>query len=132
MNTVNFKNASPEQLNFWEYLNTKFAILTVTPLCYQGAWGAPLSVYNANILYFALNVLASVPNTWTGATSVLNLLNEANAVFLSNSGSVPYWDATAAAYKCDYHSSGFNNVYFSRITTLSYSQIYFNGYKLTI
>ena len=48
MNSVDWKNATPEQKNLWKYASSLIAYTTITPLFYNGPLvGSEFSVYNA-------------------------------------------------------------------------------------
>jgi hypothetical protein len=132
MNTVEWRNATPEQRNFWAYLSAKFNILTVTPLCYQGsiAGSGGLIVYDAHILYFALSAVWS--GTSYGSLTYGTVYNEANAVSLYFQNGGGYWDATLAGAKEYANDIKHENFYFSRVSAFIYDSFQFNGYKLTI
>lgn len=133
MNTRDWKNATPEQLNFWNLCNTKIAWNTITPLNYVGVVAASeFTVYDAAKLYLALILSCGHTGSADASTFSINLYNEANAVHNYLINQVLSWDVTAAAFKFSGNSYEYHNIWFSRIVVSKYTWMRFNGYKLTI
>lgn len=127
MNTLNWQNATPEQLLLWDIAKLKVAYSSITPFNFSGAIaGSEFLTYTANKLYIGLNVIFS--NGYGSATmNRIVLYNEANAVASTLSGAGAYWDG---ALKYNGSDINVNNIWFSRIVADIYANIYFLGYKL--
>jgi hypothetical protein len=131
MNSIDWKNATPEQINLWKKVTSLLVgVQTITPLYYQGvSAGSEFLTYDVKKLYLALDV-SSHQYTLNIATNILVLYNEANAISLQGTNLTPVWDTTAALMKSGNNDVLERNVYFSRLTCATYLR--FNGYKITI
>jgi hypothetical protein len=127
MKTIDWKNATPEQINFWNITSAKLAFTTITPIYYLGACaGSEFETYDAAKLYIALEfgILDSGLNTNWG---FVQLYNEANAASAKLTNNVI---AYGIAYNYLKNSLFVQNVYFGRIAVTEYLSIKFNGYRL--
>lgn len=131
MNTINWKNATPEQLNLWQNVKGLIAYTAITPIYYQGVIaGSEFLTYNAGKLYIALDL--SFNGYGIANTGVVTLYNMADAVCLQLNNLNMAWDTTAALMKFTINTIQTQNLYFSRIITTTYSHLKFNGYRLTV
>jgi len=133
MNTIDWKYASPEQINFWKHVRGLIAYTTITPLYYSGVFlGSEFLVYNAGKLYMALELNfngATVPQPPPQYVETHNMADAANNY---HSNQTLAWDVTAAAFKTTLNDINLKNIWFSRIVTAGYSSIMFNGYRLNV
>jgi len=130
MNTLNWKNATPEQKNLWDNTRGLIAWNTITPMFYQGAIaGSEFLVYNAAKLYIALELEVIYHIALVGGAGTLFLYDIANVVNYAARNSCGFWIG-AAENDID-NSVLLKNLFFSRITTVNYSYMKFNGYRLT-
>jgi len=134
MNTIDWKNATPEQKLLWDYASGLIAYNTIEPLVYSGViLGSEFLTYNADKLYICLEgVFSYTLNGPIGGTPGIVFMDEANAAINATYEFSAYWDATAANYRMQLNPARVKNTYFSRITNATYSQIKFIGYRLTI
>lgn len=133
MNTADWKNATPEQINFWKLTNIRLVGWnTITPLFFSGVIAASeFLVYDAAKLYIALEfeITGTVVTATVGTVTFYNEANVAGRVVTNESLA---WDVTAAAFKMQTNPIFFKNVYFGRIAVSQYAGIKFNGYRLNI
>jgi hypothetical protein len=131
MNSIDWKNATPEQINLYKKVASLLVgVQTWTPLYYQGVSAATeFLTYDAKKLYLALDISSHV-YTLNIAINILVLYNEANAISLQGTNLAPVWDTAAVLMKSANNDVLERNVYFSRLTAATY--IRFNGYKVTI
>lgn len=134
MKTLDWKNATPEQINFWKLASARLAFNTITPMYYQGAiGGSEFLTYAATKLYIALEVeFSSTHIPPTSSTPLITLRDEGDAIdFYVASSDFEFkpTDSTLAYYLKAFQ---LKNVYFSRIETTLFTVMRFNGYKLTI
>ena len=115
-----WRNATPEQLHFWNIASAKIAYTTIIPLCYEGELtGSEFLTYNAGKLYLALQMACGVN---VGAGVNIDLYDESNTLcgdFVCSTnlmlGMVVY------------------NAYFGRLTiSAGLPKIHFIGYRLTV
>ena len=133
MNSEFWKNATPEQINFWRIANSKIAWNTIEPVFYQGTVvGAEFLTYAATKLYIALEIEFSLNVVVPGpAGGIVNFYDEANALFfylMNNAIALTVADAA----KYEMNNAKAQNLYFGRIVPVIYTHMRFNGYKLTI
>ena len=134
MLTINWKNATPEQLVLYQHLNHTFDITVIEPLYYQGTIaGSEFLIYDPTKIYLALelnvngahaavnDILANIQITDVG-DAVIGIYYENN----------PYWDATAASIKLTSRTIFLKNFYFYRFIAAQFLYMKFNGYRLTI
>lgn len=132
--TEDFKNASPETQNAWRYV---WALLAgnknITPLVYGGDIAASeYLTYDAHKIYFANKLMIIYPsNTAIVGGAVLQLWDKTPAVMYSAVNSYPVYDSTTPAMKYVHNPIILYNVWFSKISVTSYTQMFFNGYKIT-
>ena len=133
MNSTDWKNATPAQLNFWRLANTKIAWNTITPMFYQGpVAGSEFLVYAATKIYLGLEVdFCDRLGAASATTGLITLYDEANAVmtYYRNNG-LALTSADVQQFAID--TLQLQNIFFARVLVSNYSQIRFNGYKLTI
>jgi hypothetical protein len=104
-------------------------------LHYEGLLaGSEFLTYAADKLYIALSVEFSqalgVPLVSNAGAILYDEANAANSYFIDNVAA--YWDATAAAYKvCRTCSLVHHLLWFSRVTVTYWTNIIFNGYRIT-
>jgi hypothetical protein len=133
MNTLSWKNATPEQKNFWNL--TKIRLVgwnTITPLFFGGAIAASeFLIYDAAKLYIALEleITGQVVTATVGSITFYNEANVAGRVMTNESLA---WDVTAAAFKMQTNPIMLKNQYFGRIVVTQYASMKFNGYRLNI
>jgi len=130
------KAATPQQKIIWNYIFLTYGErATVSQLHYHGtSVGSEFLTYNANKMYFALNLeisdtIAGAPSVQYGATYVYN---EANAAYLFLTNNRPFWDATAAAVRFLCHNVVVENLLFSRLLFVQiHNLLRFEGYRIT-
>jgi len=134
MRTSDWLNATPEQKNLWRIASALIAWNTITPIYYEGAVaGSEFVTYAATKLYICLDLVLNV--NFSGATvnaASLATYDIANAQKSSSYLNFPVWDTTAAALKYNAPELLCQNIWFSRITVVTYIFMKFNGYRLTI
>ena len=131
MNSFDWRNATPEQINLWRYASSLIAYTTITRLYFLGAIaGSEYLTYNAGKLYIALEC-GPVDNILP-VDSYIAVYNQANVVSSWLSETRPYWDVTAAAVRYVNNPCIVKNIYFSRIDNVGYTQFLFNGYRLNV
>jgi hypothetical protein len=135
MNTQDWINATPEQINFWKQAQARLAGWnTITSLHYQGLIaGSNFLLYAATKLYIALELEFSIapPATVLDIPSA-NLYDETNTVcyYIQSSGIV--YDGGAPGLAWSNVNREYHNLFFSRIVVARYTYIRFNGYVLTV
>jgi hypothetical protein len=125
MNTLDWKNATPEQLNFWRIAKGKLAYATITPMFYCGVIAASeFLTYDATKLYIALELefCGFISNA---SQSQVQLYDESNAqnFMLCN-------DFTYAVNIFMANNLQVKNHYFGRFSVININYMKFNGYKL--
>lgn len=116
-----------------DYLDKNFIIDTIEPFVFSALNGAPLSVFDAKILYFGVEIIAGGRNGIPVATSgFVELYNEANALKFSTNIVAPVYDTVAVATV--YHQSQLElkNVWFSRYNDSQYTFVNFIGYTINL
>jgi hypothetical protein len=132
MNSVDWKNATPEQKNLWKYASSLIAYTTITPLFYNGPLvGSEFSVYNAGKLYIAIDGFCSAGGVSVVRGQVL-LYDMANAITMSIENNSLVWNVTTAAINYQIDTAYIKNNWFSRISLVAYNYICFNGYRLNV
>jgi hypothetical protein len=134
MKTLDWRNATPDQLISWQIASGLLAFNTITPLNVQVTIaGSEFLTYNAAKYYFCLDATFShstgAVGTAAGSVSIYNQLDVLKSIFSNN---YPAWDTTGAAMNYVKGIFSLKNFHFSRIVTAQYVYIHFNGYKLTI
>ena len=134
MITQDWRNAKPEQLNFWNCVKGKIAWNTITPLYYQGAIpGSEFLTYNAGKLYVALEAEFSAScMSPTALIPLITFRDEANVTdFYICSSDLEYVPSDDTA---EYYLKFFSlrNFYFSRIEVNVFATMRFNGYRLNV
>jgi hypothetical protein len=133
MNTLDWKNATPEQINFWNQCQGLIAWTTITPLFYQGTIaGSEFLVYSAAKMYIALEFEASGDTSADVGVSYITFYGLGDAVIRVAGNVVPVWHATEAAVKYSNNVMQLKNLYFFKITNSTYPFLKFNGYRLNI
>jgi hypothetical protein len=133
MNTLNWKNATPEQINLWNYVKGLIAYNTITPLYWEGAIaGSEFLTYNAGKVYMYLQLSMSIGIGGIGVLGELQLYNMANAVHHELGESSGFWDVTGAGYRTISSARIFENGWFSRIVNAGVADMIFNGYRLNV
>lgn len=127
------KVASPATKIMWQQIRLLTGeIGAVQQLFYQGVMvGSQFGTYAAGTLYVALDLLVSCSSTpWSAANKTVTFYDENNALntIFKNCGVI--WDATAAAAATGANDYQIYNIYFSRITGVSYNYIRFIGFKI--
>lgn len=131
MTSIDWKNATPEQINLWKLCQGLLAWNTITPLSYQGVFaGSEFSVYNAAKLYLALELNSA--HSTVGGPGFCWLYDMANVInFCIESGSSHY-DVVGSIAVYQQNTFVLKNVWFSRLSVQTRDLITFNGYRLTI
>lgn len=136
-----YPNIMPETVNlirwFYDNFDNRSAanrnIVNVEPLYFIGASaGSEFLTYAATKLYLCFNLIFTGAGSGLAAAGNYTLYDSANAVTVAINNNYPYWDATAAQVRYNALSKEVNNVYFSRLTLVNYSQLIFNGYRITL
>jgi len=130
MNTTSWKNTTPQQKNLWDYINASFHPTVIVPLYFQGiAATSEFATYVATKLYLALDFkIAGTADT--AAISFVSVYDESNALVSVFGNSVAYWNTTNARYVHNFFV--LNNFCFGKLIFSGYTNIMFNGYRLTI
>lgn len=134
MKTLDWKNATPEQINLWNLCNGLIAWTTITPLYYEGAIaGSEFLTYNAGKLYIALDCKITATTIISGGSAFVALYNMANALSIVLYNIFPYWNTTAVDAWYEHNQIESKNFWFSRIVDGGiYNRILFNGYRLNV
>lgn len=133
MITQDWRHATPEQKLFWRQASQAIAYNTITPLFFQGYLaGSEFLVYAATKLYIALELEFDSVGGQTVNIGIVNLYNQADALFYTSSNNDIAWDTTAAGIVYNCNPLKFKNMYFSRIAYGVYTTFKFNGYRLNI
>lgn len=129
MKTWDFRNSTPDQINFFRRASALIAWNTLTPIFYQGPIAGEFIVYAATKLYLALDLKFSYNGSdiWVAAGGKVALHNIVNSTssFLSNNVMI-----YQTAYRYLLNSVDANNVVFSRLDAAGYDNMVFNGYKI--
>jgi hypothetical protein len=133
MNSFDWKNATPAQINLWNYVRTLLVgVQTITPIVFVGASaGSEFETYSAKKVYMALEFQSGQAAQATGVP-YMTFYNMANAAILIGTNISQSWDATAVAMKYGGNTFKLTNFWFSRIVFATYGSLIFNGYKITI
>lgn len=130
MNTINWKNATPEQINFWNCVKDLIAWTTITPLFYHGITTASeFEIYAATKLYIALEFC--VDGGALNAAPLQCQLYDENDLAVREVTNTVIRGADVAGIYLD-NTIKVKNEYFSRITVNNGTFIKFNGYRLDI
>lgn len=132
MLTINWKNATPEQLVLYQHLNHTFDITVIEPLYYQGIIaGSEFLVYDVAKIYLCLDITFTTSSGVNTVPANNSFLDENNLDFYySNTPSLV--DNVGVVNYC-YNDATSKNLYFSRFTNaFPYLYVKFNGYRLTI
>lgn len=129
MNTINWKNASPEQLLLWQHASTLIAYTTITPLVFMGnIAGSEFLTYNAGKLYICLKALFDDG----GSTAVycdISFYTPGDVLsFVASNNS--YALTAADADRFQGNNLKIDNFYFSRLVAAEYARMFFCGYRL--
>ena len=119
---------------FWSQFNNGVIgrnIVNVEPIFYQGAIaGTEFLVFNAAKLYICLNFKASRDGTAIATAGIITFYDQANAAnFITSNISYGY---NAAADRYTHNIINLNNIFFSRIVQADYTNMIFNGYRITL
>lgn len=128
MNTEDWRNAKPEQINLWRNTSNLIAWVTCAPLYYMGAVaGSEFLTYNAGKLYIALEMQFCSAGD-AAAQYVVGFYNEANALKFQASNVVGYYTGAAVHFTANVLT--IYNTYFGRVDPAPATYMIFNGYKL--
>lgn len=126
-------NATPEQKIFFDRVVLKVGDNQITPFFFEGIIaGSELLTYNANKLYFALDLELSTDPTPLPTPGYGWLYDETNTIFFHLNNNSLYYDATATAYKAVPNNAITKNVYFSRLSVQSITKVKFIGFKTIV
>ncbi len=132
MKTIDWKNATPEQINFWRNVKGLIAWNTITPVYFNGLIaGSEFLTRLATKLYVALEVEFSASAGPGGDGGLITLYDEGDVIvhyLHQNSMAMDIADTPWLTINTVYA----RNLYFSRIDTVAYETMRFNGYRLTI
>jgi hypothetical protein len=135
MKTIDWRNATPEQINLWNVASALIAFNTITPIYFMGAIAASeFLIYNAGKIYIALEVEFSY-NSATSAAPPVGQIVAYDSMDIARthfSNVLPAWDTTAAAMEYCTMNYFKKNIYFSRIAATLYTSMIFNGYRLNV
>jgi hypothetical protein len=127
METLLWRNATPEQLNLWNIAKAKIAYTTITPKFFMGAVaGSEFVTYDANHLYIALEIKFGIPPATGGAGIQTNVYDESNTLCMYFANDAILYNA---ADRFLGNSMELKNFYFGRIVS-GYTYMMFNGYLL--
>jgi len=134
MNSKDWRNATPEQLNFWNCVKGKIDWNTITPLYYQGIIsGSEFTVYDAGKLYVALEVEFSAPHIPpTSTVPLITFRNEANEIDLYFANSDFEFKPSDSTHVFYLKFFSLRNIYFSRFLSTLFEKMRFNGYRLNV
>ena len=100
MQTISWKNESPERKILWDYASALIAYSTITPLYFQGLIaGSEFLTYNAGKLYIALQLNVGFGGIPNATIFYFRRYNMADVSMSDITNSCTYWDTTAAAPK---------------------------------
>lgn len=127
MNTFDWRNASPEQFNFWKLASAKLAYTTITPMFFEGAIaGSEFLTYDAAKLYIALEIQFG-PAAIDATSNNVSFYDEANVLCYAFANNTILYNA---ANYFNGNSGLIKNIYFGRIITTDINYLIFNGYRL--
>lgn len=133
MNTINWKNATPEQINLWNLCNGLIAWTTITPIFYEGgSAGSEFLVYNAGKLYIVLNLIVGNIGTAIDVPCYVQINGLVDAILGYYSNPSIAWNVTTVKLNYAPGCLSLNNIYFSKIALSGYSCLIFNGYRLDV
>jgi len=116
MLNVNWRNATPAQLNVWNYVSNLIAWNTLTPIVFTGPIaGSEFLNYLATKLYICLEYKTNMTALGAAPAGIISLYNEADVLMMTS-----YW-------------FGYQQpTWFSRVTftAVVFTHFYFNGYRL--
>jgi len=135
MINLNWKGATPTQLNLWGILSTYLVtpITVIVPLHYQGPLaGSEFLNYAADKFYFILK-MQLIPEVVTPAVAAktMTFYDKNNNQQFKISHDISIWDTTAAAWKYKPTAFTIENIYFSRVAHTVDGNLIFDGYRLT-
>jgi hypothetical protein len=129
---LDWKNASPEQINLWKIASTKIAYTTITPLYFFGAnAGSEFLTYNAGKIYIALSLAFDDTSTLNDNSNMVTLYNEANSPRNDIYSNIPMYNAGVPKIQYMLNYVECHNVWFSRLLA-DYRYMQFNGYRLNV
>lgn len=132
----------PETLNFLDQFYQKFdsgiaankRIINVEPMLYQGPIaGTEFLVYDATKMYLCYRAGFDVNSASTNPFSgyiIFNNENNVSIMFWTNSS--VFYNAAAATERAFTLPFMIKNIYFSVINISIYTQMSFNGYRITL
>jgi len=133
MNTPNWKNATPEQLNLWNIAKTKIGYSSITPLYFMGSIaGSEFNTYDANKIYISLESIFSCTGGTNANFGEVTLYDEINVSRTIVANNAPFWQVTMAGDYFQINPVALKNVWFSRISGALYDVMIFNGYRLNV
>lgn len=140
-----YSQMTPEQINLLRWFYSTFDnqavganrhIANVEPLVFQNAIaGSEFLTYDATKLYIGLEFsLSESGGAVHTATPNIVLYNETNAAFYYYYDIIgAYWNgATAAVNYVRTNTLTHKNKYFSRMVVTYHTQLYFNGFRITL
>jgi hypothetical protein len=131
MNSEDWKNALPEEINLWRRTSNLIAWNTIERQFYQGVIaGSEYLVYNAGKLYIGLEVQFSCTVAEAAAFYVVDFFDMANALNYQATNTIGYYNGAAVRYVNN--SLVVKNIYFSRVDPAPAVYMIFNGYKLVV
>lgn len=125
MNSIKWKNASPELLVLWDYVSGLIGFNTITPITFFGIiTGSEFLTYNAGKVYLALEFGSVNRVVGAGALSEIEFYDMANALMFYSTQCQSEWAIYYEQMK---------NIWFSRIVqSANTPYIKFIGYRLTV
>jgi hypothetical protein len=133
MNTLDWKNATPEQKNLWKIASAKIAYTTITPLYFFGFQvGSEFLTYNAGKLYIALSLAFDDDAGLATSGGMATLYDEANSPRNDVFNVIPIYVPAALAIQYINNYVECHNVWFSRLQITNYDYMQFNGYRLNV
>jgi hypothetical protein len=128
MITLDWKNATPEQINLWRIASAKIAYNTITPLNFVGAIaGTEYLTYNAGKLYIVLYLCLCSNAPGGQVLTAAELIRDE----LDNISFYAYNTCVAGA-NFIYNQVVFKNIYFSHLSGGWTTHLIFNGYRLNV
>jgi hypothetical protein len=133
MITLDWKNATTEQINLWKYASGLIAYTTITPLYYDGTIaGSEFLIYNVGKLYVALNLKAMNAGVANINFPYIQTFNNLNALKDSFNNTMILYNSVSSVEEYMGNMIDVDNIYFSRIVSGNYIYMCFNGYRLNV
>lgn len=136
MKTIDWKNATPEQIIFWNKVRSEAIFSSIVPFCFQGLWtGSIFETYVVGTYYAALQLdFGGIEVPELSTTMPVDLRGFANSTingFVCDNSSC-FNDPVAAKNYQNQNVIHLKNIAFSWGDAVYFTHINFIGYILTV